>query len=71
MRYARAMDRRKQLTKAIEEAQQELDAAKRISEMNRAAKRLQRARAELQCFEDEQKPKRRPTTTRGRGSSPA
>jgi hypothetical protein len=67
------MDRRKQLTKAIEEAQQELDAAKRISEMNRAAKKLNRARQELQWFEDEQASRqpKRPASRRGRGAGDA
>jgi F0F1-type ATP synthase epsilon subunit len=63
--YDRRMDDRERLKKAVEEAQQKLDAAKRITELNRAAKKLQRARAELQAFEDEQK--RRPS--RGRGSA--
>jgi F0F1-type ATP synthase epsilon subunit len=54
------MDDRERLEKAVEEAQQELDAAKRLTEVNRAAKKLQRARAELHAFEDEQKPKRSP-----------
>jgi hypothetical protein len=52
------MDRRKNLLQAIEEAQRELDDAKRISEMNRAAKKLNRARQELQWFDEEGKPKR-------------
>jgi hypothetical protein len=61
--YDRRMDDRERLKNAVKEAQQELDAAKRITELNRAAKKLQRARVELQAFEDEQK--RRPS--RGRG----
>jgi hypothetical protein len=61
------MDQRERLTKAVEEAQRELNAAKRITELNRAAKKLQRAKAELQAFEDEQK--RLPT--RGGGSAGA
>jgi hypothetical protein len=63
------MDQRERLTKAVEEAQQELDAAKRIAELNRAAKKLQRAKAELQAFEDERKPKRSTTRARGPASS--
>ena len=57
-RYARAMDRRKKLLQAVEDAERELDTAKRISEMNRAAKKLNRARQELQWFDEEGKPKR-------------
>jgi hypothetical protein len=51
------MDRRERLTKAVEEAERELDAAKTLTALNAAAKKLQRARAELRAFEDEEKPK--------------
>jgi hypothetical protein len=57
-RYARAMDRRKKLLQTVEEAERELDAARRISGMNCAAKKLNRARQELQRFDEEGKPKR-------------
>jgi hypothetical protein len=63
-------ERRRRLTKAIEEAEQELDGAKRLSDVRAAAKKLNRARAELQWLEDEEKPKRRTTSrSRGRASS--
>ena len=52
------MDRREYLQRQLAEAERELDAAKRISEMNRAAKKLNRARRELQWFDEEGKPKR-------------
>jgi hypothetical protein len=57
-RYARVMDRRKKLLQAVADAEREFDAARRISEMNRAAKKLNRARQELQWFDEEGKPKR-------------
>jgi hypothetical protein len=58
------MDRRKNLLQAVEDAERELDAAKRISEMNRAAKKLNRARQELQWFDEEQatQPTSRPSS---------
>lgn len=60
------MDYRARLIKDLEEAERELDAAKTLTARNAAAKKLQRARAELRSLEDEEKPKRR--VTRGRGS---
>jgi hypothetical protein len=67
--YASGMNERDRLTKAVEEAQQELDAAKRLSEVNRAAKKLQRARSELRSFEDEQPKRPKRGSSRGRGSA--
>jgi hypothetical protein len=54
--------------KAIEEAERELDAAKRLSEVRAAARKLQRARAELGWLRDEEKPKR-PSRGRDRASA--
>jgi hypothetical protein len=59
------MTRRERLTRAIEEAERELAAAKRLSEVNRAAKKLQQAKRELGWLEDEQKSKPRPSCGRG------
>jgi hypothetical protein len=51
------MDRRARLKEAIEEAERELDAAKRLSEVRAAAKKLTRAKAERSWLEQEEKPK--------------
>jgi hypothetical protein len=64
------MNQRERLIKAVEEAQQELDAATRLSEVNRAAKKLQWARSELKALDAEEKPKRSPSR-RVRGSEGA
>jgi hypothetical protein len=65
------MNERERLTKAVDEGERELDAAKMLSAVNAAAKKLQRARAELKTFEAEvaERPKRRPS--RGRRSKAA
>ena len=65
------MDRRARLIKALEEAERELDAAKTLPALNAAAKKLQRARAELKALEDgpAEQPKRRATTRCGRASA--
>jgi hypothetical protein len=47
------MNQRARLTKDLEEAERELDAAKALIALNAAAKKLQRARSELRAFEDE------------------
>jgi predicted O-methyltransferase YrrM len=67
--YALAMDGRGRLTKAVEEAERELDAARTLTALNAAKKKLQRARSELKALETEsaERPKRRPS--RGRGSA--
>jgi F0F1-type ATP synthase epsilon subunit len=51
-----AMDR-KRLQQELEEAERKLDAAKRLSEVRAAARKRQRARAELGWLEAEEKPK--------------
>jgi hypothetical protein len=53
-------------TKALQQAERELEAATTRTEVNAAATKLQRARAELKALEVVQKPKRRST----RGASP-
>jgi hypothetical protein len=58
------MDRRERLEKAVEEAERELDAARTLTALNAAAKKLQLARSELKALEAEEKPKR---PSRGRG----
>jgi hypothetical protein len=63
----RAVDRRAWVIKAIEDAERELAAAKGRTALNAAARKLQRARAELKGLEEQDKPKRpKRTTTRGR-----
>jgi hypothetical protein len=62
-----AMDRRKQLSQAVEEAERELEAAKRLSDARAAAKKLQRARAELRWFEEEEAKQPQGPTNRARG----
>jgi hypothetical protein len=64
------MDQHERLTKAIEEAERELDAAKTLTALNAAAKKLQRARSDLKALEAEEKPKRSPSR-RARGSAGA
>jgi hypothetical protein len=46
------MDEHERLAKAIEEAERELDAAKTLPALNAAAKKLQRAKAELKAAGD-------------------
>jgi hypothetical protein len=55
------MDDRDYWTRELREAEAELDAATRRSDVNAAAKRLQRAKAELKALEAEaaERPKRR------------
>jgi hypothetical protein len=55
-------------TKRLREAEAELAAARKRSDVNAAAKKLQRAKAKLKALEDvpAERPKRRPT--RGRAS---
>jgi hypothetical protein len=65
--YSAGMDRRARLTKELKEAERELEAASRLCDVRAAAKKLNRARIELQWLDDEEKPKRR--VTRGRGSA--
>jgi hypothetical protein len=48
---------RKRLQQELEEAERKLDAAKRLSEVTAAARKLQRPRAELGWLEAEEKPK--------------
>jgi hypothetical protein len=64
------MDQRARLMKAVEDAERELDAAKRLSELRAAAAKLNRARAELQWLDHKEKPKRS-ASRRGRGSAGA
>jgi F0F1-type ATP synthase epsilon subunit len=45
------------LQQELEEAERKLDAAKRLSEVRAAARKLQRARAELGWLEAEERPK--------------
>lgn len=52
--------------KQLREAEAELDATKTLTAINAAAKRLQRAKAELKELEAAERPKRR--ATRGAGS---
>jgi hypothetical protein len=47
------MDCRTSLTKRLQEAEREPDAAKTLTALNAAAKKLQRARAELKALEAE------------------
>jgi hypothetical protein len=66
------MNECERLTKAVENAERELDAAKTLTTLNAAAKKLQRARAELKVLEAEaaERPKRPATRARGgRGAS--
>jgi hypothetical protein len=66
-----AMDR-DYWTKELREAEAELAAAKRRTELNAAAKRLQRAKTELKRLEAEaaERPKRRPNRgSRSAGAS--
>jgi hypothetical protein len=62
------MDRRARLIKALEEAERELEAARKLPALNAAAKKLRRARTELKALEDgpAEQPKRR-AITRGCG----
>jgi hypothetical protein len=63
------MNKRERLTKQLQEAERELDAAKTLTGLNAAAKKLQRgSRAELGWLADEEKPKR---PSRGHGSADA
>jgi hypothetical protein len=48
------------LEEAIRDAEAELEAAKTLSEVRAAAKRLQRVKAELKEFEEAERPTRRP-----------
>jgi prefoldin subunit 5 len=63
------MNDRERLTKQLQEAERELDAARTLPALNAAAKKLQRVRAELKALEAEEKPKRRASL--GRGSAGA
>jgi hypothetical protein len=66
------MDDREYWTKQLREAERELDAATRRSDVNAAAKRLQRAKAQLKRLEAEaaERPKRRPSRgSRSAGAS--
>jgi hypothetical protein len=63
------MDEHERLAKAVEEAERELDDARTLIALNAAAKKLQRARAELKALDAEEKPKRR--ASRGRESAGA
>jgi hypothetical protein len=54
------MNERERLSKQLEEAEQELDAAKALPALNAAAKKLQRARAELKALDEAEKPMGRP-----------
>jgi hypothetical protein len=67
--YALPMNERDRLIKAVEAAERELDDAKTLIALKAAAKKLQRARAELKALDAEEKPKRR--ASRGRESAGA
>jgi hypothetical protein len=57
---------RAQWTKKLQEAEAELDAAKRLTEVKAAASKLQRAKAELKALEPTaERPKRRSTRASG------
>jgi hypothetical protein len=58
-------------TMQLREAEQELAAAKRRTELNAAAKRLQRAKAELKALEAEAAKRPRGRSSRGSGSAGA
>jgi hypothetical protein len=64
------MDERDYWTRELRETERELDAATRRSDVNAAAKRLQRAKAQLKRLEAEaaERPKR---PSRGSGSAGA
>ena len=61
---------RKRLQREVEEAERELEAATKLSDVKAAAGRLQRARAALQEL-DEQPAERPERPTRGRGGAGA
>jgi hypothetical protein len=63
------MNDRERLTKQLQEAERELDAARTLPALNAAAKKLQRVRAELKALEAEERPKGRASL--GRGSAGA
>jgi hypothetical protein len=63
-----AMDR-DYWTKQLNRAEQELEAATRLADLNEAAKKLQRAKAELKALEAE--PAERPKRRASRGSRSA
>jgi hypothetical protein len=60
------MDDREYWTRELREVEAELAAAKRRTELNAAAKKLQRAKAELKALEAE--PAERPKRRASRGS---
>jgi hypothetical protein len=66
------MDRREYWTRELLEAERELDAATRRSDVDAAAQRLQRAKAALKRLEAEatERPKR-PRSSRSAGSADA
>jgi len=64
------MDERERLTKQLQEAERELDAAKKPSEIRAAATKRRVALQGLQWLEDEAK-RKRPPSRRGRGSAGA
>lgn len=73
MCYAAGMDDRAYWTRALREAERELDAAKGRTAVSAAARKLQRARAELKRLEElepSKEPKPR-VTTRARGPASA
>jgi hypothetical protein len=61
------MDDREYWTRKLREAEDELDAATRRSDVNAAASKLQRAKAELKRLEPQEtgRPKRRATRASG------
>jgi hypothetical protein len=63
------MTERARLEKAVRDAEAELDAAKTLTAVKSAAKKLQRAKAELKEFETAERPKRK--ATRGGASEGA
>jgi hypothetical protein len=65
------MDDLEYWTKQLREAERELDAATRRSDVNAAAKRLQRARAELKRLEAQAAERLKRRASRGSGSAGA
>jgi hypothetical protein len=65
------MPTRAELQKAVAEAEAELEAAKTLTAVKAAAKKLQRAKAELKELEDvpTERPKRRASCGRGSGGA--
>jgi hypothetical protein len=70
--YSAGMNRRAHLIKELKEAERELEATSRLCDVRAAAKKLNRARIELQWLDDEENPKRRrPSRGRAPGGASA